>query len=137
MLSEDNINIMFLTEVDTRAITTQNDYRIEEYETMLPKIKSERSIVRVLCLIKQHLGMDIPTGFRQGHYFWSINIYSFFLTCLSSHFSTFLTYLQFVVTFLRCSYNLSFTPSLPFFFLPHSFWEWQPCLSLYGALITQ
>ena len=73
MLSEEDINIMFLTEVDTRAITTQNDYRIEEYETMLPKIKSERSIVRVLCLIKQHLGMDIPTGFRQGHYFWSIN----------------------------------------------------------------
>ena len=38
--------------VDTSAITTQNDIWIV---TMLPKIKSESSIVRVLCLVKNEI----------------------------------------------------------------------------------
>ena len=55
LLKEEDIDIMFLTEVDTRAITTKNDYQVEGYVTMLPKIRDGGNIVRVLCLVKNEI----------------------------------------------------------------------------------
>ena len=52
MLHEEKISIMFLTETDTKAIKSSEDYKIKGYETILQKRLEDNETIRVVCLVK-------------------------------------------------------------------------------------
>ena len=55
LLSSEKIDIIFLTETDTRTVPTAMDYQIEGYTTILPKMSENNNLIRILCLIKNEL----------------------------------------------------------------------------------
>ena len=45
ILKEENIDVIFLTETDTKAITSSSNYQIEGYTTLLPDINEDNKTV--------------------------------------------------------------------------------------------
>ena len=52
MLREEQLNVMFLVETNTKSIKTPKDYKIEGFTTILQKTKKEEESVREITLIK-------------------------------------------------------------------------------------
>ena len=46
---------MFLTETDTRSLSNEETYIIKGYKTILPIIKMNKNLVRIICLVKEVL----------------------------------------------------------------------------------
>ena len=52
LLETESIDILFLTETDTKNLKKEDDYKIKGYSTIFHKRKDENSNLRLLCLIK-------------------------------------------------------------------------------------
>ena len=50
---------MFLNETDTKQIITKIDYQISGYETILPRILPNSTLIRKICLIKKDLSEKV------------------------------------------------------------------------------
>ena len=59
ILREEMLNILFLTETDTMAISDPKDYQIEGYKTVLPILSSENKKVRIICLIENSISHSV------------------------------------------------------------------------------
>ena len=59
MLKTEEIDIIFLTETDTRAISSEADYQIQGYKTILPLIDPKCGLVRIIALVKENLESSI------------------------------------------------------------------------------
>ena len=59
LLINENIDIIFLTETDTNSISNKMDYQIEDYVTILPKMKESNSHLRIICLVKNEVFSQI------------------------------------------------------------------------------
>ena len=55
VLRHESMDIMFLTETDTRRLVKEDSYLIEGYKTVLPLKKENDELVRIVCLVKDHL----------------------------------------------------------------------------------
>ena len=55
LLILENIDVIFLTETDTRNLSNEDSYVIQGYKTILPLFKPEDNLVRIVCLIKESL----------------------------------------------------------------------------------
>ena len=58
-LEEEEIDIMFLVEVDTNLIKIKTDFILAGYETAVQKRKSDEEKVRVICVFKEELSSEI------------------------------------------------------------------------------
>ena len=58
-LEQEKIDIIFLTETDTKAIQKESDYQIKGFETFLPIKKSHTDAVRIIALVKNRLVNNI------------------------------------------------------------------------------
>ena len=54
-MKNEEIDIIFLTETDTRAIKSTMDYQIEGYSTILPVKSDNNDLIRIVCLLKNEL----------------------------------------------------------------------------------
>ena len=72
LLEDEKIDLLFVTETDTRAITSEKDYSIKGFKTILQKRSSINDNVRIICLVRtnfeesitildQIMTTDIPT----------------------------------------------------------------------------
>ena len=57
-LKQEELDVAFLVEADSNIIKTAEDYKIEEYETVLPNIHEENK-VRIIALRKNNASVDI------------------------------------------------------------------------------
>ena len=55
LLYNEKIDIIFLTETDTKNLSTESDYLIQEYKTILPIIDPKCGVVRIISLVKENL----------------------------------------------------------------------------------
>ena len=55
MLKNENIDVIFLTETDTKAIQKEDGYQIQGYKTIFQERKSVQSKLRIVCLVKNSL----------------------------------------------------------------------------------
>ena len=55
ILLNENVDVLFLNETDTLAITTEKDYVIKGYYTILQNRKDAGEKLRLICLIKENL----------------------------------------------------------------------------------
>ena len=51
LLSNEKVDLMFITETDTRSISCQLDYQIEGYVTIMPKLKEDKRNKSLLLLL--------------------------------------------------------------------------------------
>ena len=59
LMQNQELNIMFLVETDTMMIQKSEDYKIEGFITILPKIQNQNDSVRVLCLVQEEMKEEI------------------------------------------------------------------------------
>ena len=52
MLEEEKIDVIFITETDTRDLENENSYQVEGYKTFLPKRNMPNSKIRIISLVK-------------------------------------------------------------------------------------
>ena len=55
MLNNEDFDIMFLNETDTKQIKSKSDYQLKGYETILPKTSEKNQNIRIICLVKNDL----------------------------------------------------------------------------------
>ena len=55
MLNDEKIDIMFVTETDTKTLENEKSYQVEGYNTIFPQRKNADSKVRIICLAKINL----------------------------------------------------------------------------------
>ena len=55
MLKNENIDVIFLTETDTKAIQKEEGYLIQGYKTLFQERKTDQSKLRIVCLVKNSL----------------------------------------------------------------------------------
>ena len=58
MLKKEKIQICFLLETDTKFVTSKN-FRIEGYQTIIPKLETSSSKVRIICLVQEEISENI------------------------------------------------------------------------------
>ena len=58
MLDSEDIDILFLTETDTKSIVKEKNYQIEGFTTVLQIRKDENSYLRIIALVKNHIWKD-------------------------------------------------------------------------------
>ena len=51
LLSEEDIDVAFLTETDTTALRKEENYQIPGYKTIFPKRSKENAKIRIIALI--------------------------------------------------------------------------------------
>ena len=51
ILKTEDIDIMFITETDTKYIEKESDYKIEGYKTVLPLVNGNNALIRIICLL--------------------------------------------------------------------------------------
>lgn len=61
MLKSENIDIIFISETDTKELKTEADYQIAGYKTIFQKRKTDSNILRIICLIKDEIAESITT----------------------------------------------------------------------------
>ena len=55
LLNHEKIDIMFLTETDTRNLTNEDSYVIRAYKTILPLKSPDCNLVRMVCRVKENI----------------------------------------------------------------------------------
>ena len=55
LLKSEDIDVIFLTETDTKNIVNEDSYKIEGYKTILPLKSISNNLTRILCLVKENL----------------------------------------------------------------------------------
>ena len=55
LLTSENIDVIFLTETDTKCLCKEEDYFIQGYKTILPNIDTNCGLVRIIGLVKENL----------------------------------------------------------------------------------
>ena len=55
MLQNESIDVIFLTETDTRSLEKEESYGIKGYCTVFPERKTKTSKIRIIGLIKDSL----------------------------------------------------------------------------------
>ena len=61
MLKSENIDIIFISETDTKELKTEADYQIAGYKTIFQKRNTDSNILRIICLIKDEIAESITT----------------------------------------------------------------------------
>ena len=59
LLNAEDIDIIFLSETDTKSLRTEEDYYIKGYNAIFHKRKDEVSILRLVCLVKTEIRKNI------------------------------------------------------------------------------
>ena len=59
LLKNENIDVMFLTETDTKAIPSEDKYQIQGYKTVFQERKSAQSKLRIIWLVKNLLAQKM------------------------------------------------------------------------------
>ena len=59
MLDDEKLDIIFLTETDTKAISKPEDYKIPGYDTVLPLNDGKNPVTRILGLVKSNIANQI------------------------------------------------------------------------------
>ena len=59
LLEDEKIDLLFVTETDTRAITSEKDYSIKGFKTILQKRSSINDNVRIICLVRTNFEESI------------------------------------------------------------------------------
>ena len=52
ILKEENINVIFLTETDSKVLKNEERYLINGYKTVFQERKTAQSKLRIVCLVK-------------------------------------------------------------------------------------
>ena len=55
LLKSEDIDVIFLTETDTKNTVNEDSYTIEGYKTILPLKSISNNLTRILCLVKENL----------------------------------------------------------------------------------
>ena len=63
LLATENIDLIFITETDTKNIKKEEDYTIQGYKTILPLFNSENQKIRIIGLVKTEISTQFK--FRQ------------------------------------------------------------------------
>ena len=53
MLKEEDLNVLFLVETDTKSVKTPEEYRVEGFITVLPKREKNEDMVRMIALMDE------------------------------------------------------------------------------------
>ena len=59
ILKEEEVDIMFLTETDTRAVLKETDYQLAGYNTILPKKVNDLEYTRIIALVSHKISNRI------------------------------------------------------------------------------
>ena len=65
-LNAEDIDIIFLSETDTKSLRTEEDYYIKGYNAIFHKRKDEVSILRLVCLVKTEIRKNITIRSEGG-----------------------------------------------------------------------
>ena len=55
LIKQEELDILFLVETDTTAIANEEDYKIDDFSTILPKRNREDGSIRIIGLVKKHM----------------------------------------------------------------------------------
>ena len=55
LIKQEELDILFLVETDTTAIANEEDYKIDDLSTILPKRNREDGSIRIIGLVKKHM----------------------------------------------------------------------------------
>ena len=58
LLKDESIDILFLTETDTRLLEIEKDYSINGFKTIFPLRSSSKDKIRIICLLREELAGD-------------------------------------------------------------------------------
>ena len=61
ILKEENVDIMFLTETDSKTIKKDTDFQIAGYDTVLPLIEKDNDNIRIIALVSQKIRNKVKT----------------------------------------------------------------------------
>ena len=55
MFKSENVDILFLTETDTRMLVIEDSYKNTDYKTILPLNKKDDDLVRIIFLVNEKI----------------------------------------------------------------------------------
>ena len=59
MLEEENSNVFFIVETDTKIIQSPDDYRLEGYVTVLQKKEKQEYMVKIMAVIDEDITKEL------------------------------------------------------------------------------
>ena len=58
-INEEQIDVAFITETDTKSLRKEENYQIKGYKTIFPNRMSEVSKIRIIAFVKESLASQI------------------------------------------------------------------------------
>ena len=55
LIESEKIDIMFVTETDTKLLKTEDDYKIKGRYTVIPEMKNTKEQVRIICIVEESM----------------------------------------------------------------------------------
>ena len=59
LLKEEDVDIAFITETDTKELRKESDYQISGYSTIFPKRENDCSKIRIIAFVKESIANQV------------------------------------------------------------------------------